>query len=212
MYLKVTELFYSIQGESSYLGYPCSFVRLSGCNLRCRYCDTTYAYTEGKDYEIEEIIPFIHSHKTKLITITGGEPLLQEGVIPLADCLLKEGYTVLIETNGSLPIGVLPKGVIRVMDIKCPSSGMTSFMHWKNIDELQPQDEVKFVISDRYDYQWAKDIITKYRLLKRCQVLFSPVFKQLDLRTLAEWILSDELKVRLQPQLHKLIWGEERRR
>ena len=212
MYLKVTELFYSIQGESSYLGYPCSFVSLSGCDLRCRYCDTTYAYTEGKDYEIEEIIHFIRSHKTKLVTITGGEPLLQEGVISLADRLLKEGYTVLIETNGSLPIAILPRGVIRVMDIKCPSSGMTSFMHWKNIDELQPQDEVKFVISDRYDYQWAKNIITKYRLLKRCQVLFSPVFKQLDLRTLAEWILTDELNVRLQPQLHKLIWGEERGR
>ena len=212
MYLKVTELFYSIQGESSYLGYPCSFVSLSGCDLRCRYCDTTYAYTEGKDYEIEEIIHFIRSHKTKLVTITGGEPLLQEGVISLADRLLKEGYTVLIETNGSLPIAILPRGVIRVMDIKCPSSGMTSFMHWKNIDELQPQDEVKFVISDLYDYQWAKDVITEYQLLKRCQVLFSPVFKQLDLRTLAEWILADELEVRLQPQLHKLIWGEKRGR
>ncbi len=210
MYLKVTELFYSIQGESSYLGYPCSFVRLSGCNLRCRYCDTTYAYTEGKNYELEEIMRFIHSHKTKLVTITGGEPLLQEGVIPLADGLLKKGYTVLIETNGSLPIALLPRGVIRVMDIKCPGSGMTNFMYWENIHDLQPIDEVKFVISDRYDYQWAKNIITKYQLLKRCQVLFSPVFEQLDLRTLAEWILTDELEVRLQPQLHKFIWGGKR--
>lgn len=210
MQLKITELFYSIQGESSYLGFPCIFVRLTGCNLRCRYCDTTYAYDEGKDYTLQEVLTFIHRYKTKLVTITGGEPLLQKAVIPLTQQLLNEDYTVLVETNGSLPIKVLPPGVIRIMDIKCPSSGMSHYMDWGNTLELTPKDEVKFVISNREDYEWAKKVINKYHLLERCQVLFAPVFKQLDLHILAEWLLVDQIYIRLQPQLHKYIFGEKR--
>ena len=208
--IKICELFYSIQGESSYVGFPCIFVRLTGCNLRCWYCDTTYAYYEGKDYSLDEVLTFIHRYKTKLVAITGGEPLLQKEVIPLTKQLLNEDYTVLVETNGSLPIEVLPVGVIRIMDIKCPSSGMSDYMDWGNIPELRPEDEVKFVISNREDYEWAKEIISKYDLLDRCQVLFAPVFKQLDLHLLAEWLLADQIYIRLQPQLHKYIWGDKR--
>ncbi|MCD6320420.1 MAG: radical SAM protein [Candidatus Desulfofervidaceae bacterium] len=210
MQLKVTEFFYSIQGETSYLGFPCIFVRLTGCNLRCRYCDTTYAFEGGRDYPLEEILAFIHSYKTKLVAITGGEPLLQKPVIPLTQQLLNEDYTVLVETNGSLPIKVLPSGVIRIVDIKCPGSGMSDYINWGNIAALKPEDEVKFVISNREDYEWAKKVVEQYRLLERCQVLFAPVFTQLDLRLLAEWLLADQIGIRLQPQLHKLIWGEKR--
>jgi len=212
MELKITELFYSIQGESSYIGLPCIFIRVCECNLRCHYCDTKYAYHEGKYYSIQEIMRFVSKYHTKLVTITGGEPLLQPSVVSLTDCLLEKGYVVLVETNGSLPINVFSPKVIRIMDIKCPGSGMSNFMDWKNIDYLTVKDEVKFVLSDRDDYDWAKEIILKYQLQRRCQVLFSPVFKKLSLSTLAEWILTDQIFVRLQPQLHKIIWGEIRGR
>ncbi len=208
--LKINELFYSLQGETSYIGLPCIFIRLTGCNLRCKYCDTKYAYTEGKEYNLDKIISFVSRFQIKLVMITGGEPLLQKEVIPLIEELISVGYKVLIETNGSLPINILPEKAICIMDIKCPGSGMSEYMMWENIDYLKEKDEVKFVISDYNDYVWAKNILKKYELLKRCQVLFSPVFQKLDLRVLAEWILKDELFVRVQPQLHKFIWGEKR--
>ncbi|HDD35583.1 MAG TPA: radical SAM protein [Candidatus Desulfofervidus auxilii] len=208
--LKVNELFYSLQGDTSYMGYPCVIIRLTGCNLRCRYCDTQYAYTEGKEYSIEKIISFISRFRTNLVMITGGEPLLQKKVVTLTERLITTGYKVLIETNGSLPINILPDKVVRIMDIKCPGSGMSKYMLWENINYLKKEDEVKFVILDYNDYNWAKDVINRYGLLKLSKVLFSPVFKKLDLRMLADWILKDELNVRLQPQLHKIIWGEKR--
>ncbi len=212
MDLKINEIFYSIQGESSYLGYPCVFVRLSGCNLRCRYCDTTYAYEEGSYLSPKELFEIIGSYKTRLVTITGGEPLLQPQVVPFIKSLLEKGYQVLVETNGSLPISVLPEGANVVMDIKCPGSGMSDFMCWENINFIKPTDEVKFVLTNREDYEWAKAVLKKYDLSKRCQILFSAVFKELKLKELAEWILKDQIWVRLQPQLHKIIWGEKRGR
>jgi 7-carboxy-7-deazaguanine synthase len=159
---------------------------------------------------MKEITKFVYQYRTRLVTITGGEPLLQPAVIPLIKYLLEKAYIVLVETNGSLPINILPPGVIRIMDIKCPGSGMSNFMEWKNIDYLGPKDEVKFVLSDKYDYEWAKEICFKYQLQRRSQILFAPVFQKLSLSTLAEWILSDQISVRLQPQLHKIIWGEIR--
>jgi 7-carboxy-7-deazaguanine synthase len=210
--LKVTELFYSLQGETSYIGLPAVFVRLSSCNLRCSYCDSKYAYNEGQYYSLKKIKNFTQDYRTKLVIITGGEPLLQPAVIPLTKDLLKGSYQVLVETNGSLPINVLPQEVIRIMDIKCPGSGMSDFMDWENIDYLTLKDEVKFVLSDRRDYDWAKEIIVNYKLQERCHILFAPVFKKLSLSILTKWILTDQLPLRLQPQLHKLIWGEVRKR
>ena len=208
--LFISELFYSIQGESSYAGLPCIFIRLSGCNLRCKWCDTTYALSKGDVYSLDEIMSFVHKHKVRLVCITGGEPLLQPNVIYLIKSLLNENYKILLETNGSLPINNLPHSVIKVMDLKCPGSGMTEYMYWKNIGYLSKMDEVKFVIGSREDYDWTKDIILKYRLIERCKVLCSPVFNILSPQLLASWILKDHLPVRLQLQLHKYIWGERR--
>ncbi len=207
--LLITELFYSIQGESSYAGLPCIFIRLSGCNLRCKWCDTFYALTGGETHSLEEIIAFVHKHKVRLVCITGGEPLLQSNVIPLMERLLNENYTILLETNGSLPINQLPDKVIKILDLKCPSSDMTKYMHWENIDYLSKRDEVKFVIGDRKDYEWAKEVISEYRIAKRCKILCSPVFNILSPELLASWILADHLPVRLQLQIHKYIWGEK---
>lgn len=208
--LLISELFYSIQGESSYAGLPCVFIRLSGCNLRCKWCDTVYARSNGKIYSLDEITEFVYKYKTKLVCITGGEPLLQSNVILLMERLLNEDYVILLETNGSLPINPVPNKVIKVMDLKCPSSGMTEYMHWQNIEYLSKRDEVKFVIGDRRDYQWAREVVLKYGLIERCKVLCSPVFKVLSPELLASWILTDHLPVRLQLQLHKYIWGEKR--
>ncbi len=208
--LLISELFYSIQGESSYAGLPCIFIRLSGCNLQCKWCDTLYALSGGEACSLEEIMAFVHKHKIRLVCITGGEPLLQSNVIPLIETLLNEDYTILLETNGSLPINQLPNKVIKVMDLKCPSSGMTEYMHWKNIDYLSKKDEVKFVIGDRRDYRWAKEMVLKYGLIEQCKVLYSPVFNILSPELLASWMLADHLPARLQLQLHKYIWGEKK--
>jgi len=208
--LLISELFYSIQGESSYAGLPCIFIRLSGCNLRCKWCDTLYALSGGETYSLEEITAFVHKHKIRLVCITGGEPLLQSNVIHLIETLLNENYTILLETNGTLPINQLPNKVIKVMDLKCPSSGMTEYTHWKNIDYLSKKDDVKFVIGDRRDYQWAKEIVLKYGLIEQCKVLYSPVFNILSPELLASWMLADHLPARLQLQLHKYIWGEKK--
>ncbi|MDD5529187.1 MAG: radical SAM protein [bacterium] len=204
--MKVFEIFKSLQGESSFQGLPCVFVRLAGCNLRCAWCDTKYAYRGGKEMTIPQIIVAVASHKTPLVEITGGEPLLQEEVYKLSAKLLDRGYKLLLETNGSLPVNKIPQKAIKIIDIKCPGSGMQDKICWQNLKKLNPTDEIKFVISDYEDYKWAKFIIKKYGLLKHI-VLFSPVCgKNKKLATsISEWILKDNLNVRLQIQLHKYI-------
>ncbi|MGR3317537.1 MAG: radical SAM protein [Candidatus Anammoxibacter sp.] len=205
MKLKVNEIFSSIQGESTFAGLPCVFIRLCGCNLRCVYCDTTYAYDKGTDTEISAICETIGNHGINLVCITGGEPLLQNGTPTLAGELCVKGYTVLMETNGSVRIDCLPDDVIRVMDIKCPDSGMSDKMDWSNIALLKSQDEVKFVLCSRNDYEWAKEIVYSHDLIKKVKLLFSATVGRLDPGILAEWILEDKLNVRLQIQLHKYI-------
>ncbi len=206
MKLKVNEIFKSIQGESTYAGLPCSFIRLTGCNLRCSYCDTTYAFEKGIDMTLEEILTDMELLGCNLVEVTGGEPLLQEGTGGLIKELLGQGYKVLVETNGSLNIDTISEEAIRIVDIKCPGSGMSERMDWKNIERLKPADEVKFVLSSREDYDWAKAVIDKYDLLEKSKVLMSVAFGRLDPRPLAEWILNDGLEVRLQLQLHRYIW------
>ncbi len=209
--MKVNEIFKSIQGESSYGGLPCTFIRLSGCNLRCSYCDTQYAYEEGRDLTVEEILSKVRELRCPLVEITGGEPLLQEEVYDLMTELLKEDYKLLLETNGSLDIGRISPQVVKIMDIKCPDSGMADRMNWKNLEKLNPKDEVKFVLSSQGDYDWAKFTMRDKELDKKVTVLFSPAFDKLEPRIVAEWILRDGLNVRLQPQLHKYIWAPETR-
>jgi len=204
--LKVNEIYFSIQGESTKAGLPCVFVRLTYCNLRCTYCDTEYAFYEGTDYSIEEIILEVKKYKCRLVEITGGEPLVQEESLELMKRLCDEGFDVMLETGGSLPIKDIDKRVIIIMDLKCPSSGMLKKNIYENIDYLKPKDEVKFVIGTREDYEWSKEILSKYELLKKCTVLFSVVFGELEPVSLVEWILEDKLNVRFQLQMHKFIW------
>ncbi len=207
--LKVNEIFESIQGESSYTGLPCIFVRLTGCNLRCSYCDTEYAFYAGKEMSLEDIYQAVEGYGSRLIEITGGEPLLQTEVYPLMQGLLEKGYRVMLETGGSLSLEHVPKEVIKVMDLKSPSSEETGKNHWDNLKWLKPQDEIKFVLSDRKDYEWARDKIVEQNLDKFCALLMSPVFDKLSLKDLAKWILQDQLPVRLQTQLHKIIWDKD---
>ncbi len=211
LFLRVNEIFKSIQGESSYAGIPCVFVRLTGCNLRCTFCDTTYAYDEGSDMSLNEIMSAISGYRCKNVCITGGEPLLQQNVSTLINQLKKNLFKVFIETNGSLNIGLLPKGVIKIIDIKCPGSSMDQEMDWKNFKRLNHKDEVKFVISSKNDYEWAKEITKKYKIVKKATVLFGLVHGKLKPKTLADWILKDGLEVRLQLQLHKIIWPDKTR-
>ncbi|HIC91488.1 MAG TPA: radical SAM protein [Syntrophaceae bacterium] len=206
MDLKINEIFYSIQGESTYVGVPCIFIRLSGCNLRCTFCDTTYAYDEGKMMSVDEVMDKVESYHTRLVEITGGEPLLQDGVYILIHELIERDYTVLLETNGSITLSKVNGKVIKIMDLKCPSSGMSHKMDFSNIHYINKKDQVKFVIGDRGDYNWAKEIINRYNLLEITQVLMSPVHQTLEPNILARWILDDRLPVRFQIQLHKYIW------
>lgn len=208
--LVVNEIFHSIQGESSYAGRPCVFIRLTGCNLRCRYCDTVYAYDDGVSMSVEEILQNVHRFQCGLVEITGGEPLLQDETPRLAAALLNEGKTVLVETNGSMDIDVLPEKTIRIMDIKCPSSGESEKMDWDNLSRLNSKDEVKFVVADQNDFDWAVGIVRDYHLESVCVVLFSPVTEQLPASFLANWILESELDVRFQLQLHKILWLDQR--
>ncbi len=205
--LKVNEIFKSIQGESTYAGLSCTFIRLTGCNLRCSYCDTTYAYEKGADLTIEDVLAKVRDFDCSLVEVTGGEPLLQKEVPALVAGLLEKDYQVLLETNGSRDISHIDSRVIRIIDIKCPDSGMSGKMDWENMQRLKENDEVKFVLSSQDDYQWAKAIISQYDLGKRVTVLLSPVFERLELRALAGWILRDALPVRLQLQLQKYIWA-----
>ena len=207
--MKVNEIYRSIQGESSYAGLPCVFVRLTYCNLRCSYCDTEYAFYEGEDYTVEEVLREVQSFDCHLVEITGGEPLLQEEVFPLMDELAGRGYTVLLETGGSLDVGRVNPKVIKILDLKCPGSGESQRNLYSNLAKLQSWDEVKFVIGDRADYLWARQALQEHQLTDRCSVLFSTVFGKLPPRQLAEWLLADNLKVRLQLQMHKYIWEPE---
>jgi len=207
----ITEIFHSIQGESSYAGWPCTFVRLTGCPLRCRWCDSEYTFYGGQKMTLDEVIARVQAYGCPLVEITGGEPLVQKEVYPLTERLCDLGYTVLIETSGSLPIHRLDRRVIRIMDIKCPGSGHAHSNDWENISDLRPADEVKFVILDRHDFEWALDVIRTYDLTRRAKVLFSPVHGVLDPRRLAEWLLESRLRARLQLQLHKYIWGPDAR-
>ena len=210
MALEVSEIFHSIQGESSWSGQPCIFIRLTGCNLRCAFCDTSYAYEQGRFMEIPEILQRVRRLRCDLVEVTGGEPLIQAETPSLIAGLLDAGHTVLLETNGSIDIGVVDPRCVRIMDIKCPSSGMAGQNDLRNLEKLGMQDELKFVIGSREDYEFARDLLSTIPVA-RCKINFSPIFGSLVPRSLAEWILEDHLTVRLNLQLHKIIWGPEAR-
>jgi len=210
--LTVNEIFFSIQGESTYAGRPCVFVRLTACDLRCSWCDTPYAFHEGRKMSLDEIMAAVERFDCDLVEVTGGEPLLQKDVHPLMERLLASGRTVLLETGGHVSLEQVPAGVHRIMDIKCPGSGESHRTDWSNLERLGRGDEVKFVIRDRTDYEYARDVLRRHRLDERVgAVLFSPVHGVLDPRTLSEWVLEDRLPVRVQLQIHKYIWSPETR-
>jgi 7-carboxy-7-deazaguanine synthase len=204
--LRVNEIFHSIQGESTHAGRPCVFVRLTGCNLRCVWCDTAYAFHEGRQMTVGEVVERVAAYDCSLVEVTGGEPLLQPDVVPLLSALLGRGHDVLLETGGSLPIDSVPLGVRRIIDVKCPGSGEVARNRWENLDALRSGDELKFVVADRADYAWAAEQVRARRLGERCPLLFSPVHGALDPAELARWVLDDRLPVRVQLQLHKLLW------
>jgi 7-carboxy-7-deazaguanine synthase len=210
--LRVNEIYRSIQGESSYTGLPCVFVRLTYCNLRCSYCDTEYAFYEGRDYTVDQTLEEVDRYQCSLVEITGGEPLLQKEVYPLMDRLVGSGLTVLLETSGSIDVGSVNPRVIKIMDLKCPSSGECERNLYTNLDKLQPHDEIKFVIGTREDYLWTKGILQQHRLTERFPVLLSTAFGQMQPGQLVKWLLEDNLKVRFQLQAHKYIWDPETRR
>ena len=209
MSLKVNEIYYSIQGESTHVGRPCIFIRLTYCNLRCTYCDTEYAFYEGKDLEIPEIMALIKQWNCNLVEVTGGEPLFQDECIDLLNELTNQNYEVLLETGGSLSISDVPIEIVRIVDFKCPSSGMEKKNLWSIVNDLQPHDEVKFVIGDREDFDWAKEMLNKYSLNEKCSILFSPTFGKIDPSLIVEWILEGDVPVRMQLQMHKHIWESE---
>lgn len=210
--LTVNEIFHSIQGESTLAGTPCVFVRLAACDLRCRWCDTPYAFHEGRKQSVDDVIAQVEAYGCPTVEITGGEPLLQPDVVPLMSRLLERGYRVMLETGGHRSVAGVPAGVIRIIDIKCPGSGESARNDWSNLSLLTPLDQVKFVLADRADYEFARDVIVREHLADRCgAVLLSPVHGELALKPLAEWILADRLPVRLQVQLHKYIWDPQTR-
>jgi len=222
--MQITEIYKSLQGESTYAGLPCVFVRLTGCNLRCTWCDSEFSFYGGRKMPIDEVVAevsrLIPAAHGRLVEITGGEPMLQEReVVPLMVCLLSEGYTVLLETSGERPLGRVPKAVVKIVDVKCPHSGEPDTFALENLEAFQPHDEVKFVLMDRIDYEFARDFVWRHRLAERVHaILFSPAFRKeasgsrdtahclLDPERLAHWILADNLAVRLSLQVHKLIW------
>lgn len=206
--LTINEIFHSIQGESTHSGRPCVFVRLTACDLRCSWCDTPYAFTEGSRMSLDDVVAEVDRYECPLVEITGGEPLLQADVYPLMRRLLDRGRTVMLETGGHRSIEQVPPDVIKIVDVKCPGSGEAHRNDWKNLDRLAPHDEVKFVIKDREDYEYARDVVARHGLANRvAAVLFSPVHGVMDASELAAWILADRLGVRLQLQAHKFIWG-----
>jgi 7-carboxy-7-deazaguanine synthase len=209
--MRITEIFHSIQGESSYAGQPRVFVRLTGCPLRCTWCDTDYAFYGGHECSFDEVLAKVQTYECRLVEITGGEPLAQTESLPLMSRLCDAGYTVLLETSGAVDIAPVDPRVHVILDVKCPGSGMTDRMHWPNLSMLAAKDEAKFVLANRADYDWAHEILARHDLVSRCPVLFSPVFGSLDMRQLAEWILADHLPVRFQLQMHKYIWAPDMR-
>ena len=212
-FLRVTEIFHSIQGESTWAGLPCTFVRLTGCPLRCVWCDTEYAFHGGEKLTLDHIVDRLEEIGTRLVEITGGEPLIHKNAFVLAERLLDRGFTVLVETSGAIDVSALDPRVHKIMDLKCPGSGEVSRNLWSNLEHLTGRDELKFVIKDRADYEWSRTVIQERGLAAMLQggqlraILFSPVWDSIDLRELAEWILEDRLPVRYQVQLHKIIWG-----
>jgi 7-carboxy-7-deazaguanine synthase len=210
--LTVNEIFHSIQGESTFAGEPCVFVRLTACDLRCSWCDTVYAFHEGRKMSVDEVVEEVARYQCATVEVTGGEPLLQQDVYPLMSRLLQDGKRVMLETGGHRSIEHVPAGVIRIVDVKCPGSGESARMDWQNLQRLSPSDQVKFVIKDRQDYEFAREVVAREQLDTRAGcVLFSPVHGVMNARELAEWILSDRLPVRLQLQAHKYIWPPDTR-
>ena len=210
--LTINEIFHSIQGESTHAGRPCVFVRLTACDLRCRWCDTPYAFHEGRKMSVDEVVADVEARGCPVVEVTGGEPLLQADVYLLMQRLLDAGKTVLLETGGHRSIAQVPAGVVRVMDVKCPGSGESERNDWSNLALLTPTDEVKFVIADRVDYEYARELVQREKLTSRvAAVLFSPVHGELDAKQLAEWVIADRLEVRVQLQMHKYIWTPETR-
>jgi 7-carboxy-7-deazaguanine synthase len=205
--LRVSEIFYSLQGETSRAGLPTVFIRLTGCPLRCVYCDTAYAFTGGKNMSLANILQQVAEYRPAYVTVTGGEPLAQKNCLPLLSALCDAGYLVSLETGGALDISGVDARVMRVVDIKTPASGEVEKNRWENLPLLNKHDEIKFVLCDEGDYQWARQVMQQYRLAEKCMVLFSPVHGEMDATQLAEWILRDRLPVRLQLQLHKILWN-----
>ena len=206
--LRLTEIFYSLQGETSTVGIPTVFVRLTGCPLRCQYCDTAYAFSGGNTVTVVDILEKIAAFNTRYVTVTGGEPLAQPACLGLLKELCDKGYRVSLETSGALSVAAVDPRVVKIVDFKTPGSQEMSRNVYENVDYLNSHDEVKFVICDEVDYRWAKDIINQYHLLQKCTVLFSPSYQQLPAQQLADWMLADRLSVRFQLQLHKVIWGD----
>lgn len=209
--LRISEVYASVQGESRWVGLPCTFVRLTGCNLRCTWCDSVFTFKGGEHRSIDAVIADVEALGIPLVEVTGGEPLAQRQCIPLMQRLLDRGYEVLLETSGSLDISRVPAGVHVIMDLKPPGSGEAAKNRWQNLEFLQPKDEIKLVLASREDFEWARDRIREHRLSERCPVLVSPVFGSLDPRELVEWTLAERLPVRVQVQLHKVIWPPEAR-
>lgn len=206
--MKITEIFYSLQGETRFVGLPTIFIRLTGCPLRCSYCDTAYAFSGGTNKSIDDILAEIKGYNTRYVTVTGGEPLAQKECFPLLTALCDAGYYVSLETSGALSVKAVDSRVIKIVDIKTPSSLESNKNDFNNIAFITEKDEIKFVIGDRADYDWAKQIIAQFTLDQQCQLLFSPVYEKLPYVDLAEWVLADQLPVRFQIQLHKVIWGD----
>lgn len=206
--LKITEIFFSLQGETITAGLPTVFIRLTGCPLRCQYCDTAYAFSGGKNISIDDILVIVSRYHTKYITVTGGEPLAQKECLNLLSKLCDRDYVVSLETSGALSVAQVDPRVIKIVDIKTPASSEVAKNNFENIQYLLPQDQIKFVICDRNDYEWSKKIIDQFHLTQKCEVLFSPSYRQMHYADLADWILADQLPVRFQVQLHKIIWGD----
>jgi 7-carboxy-7-deazaguanine synthase len=209
--MRITEIFYSLQGESSFAGRPCAFVRLTGCPLRCTWCDSEYTFHGGTEMALDAVLAQVRSFDCRLVEVTGGEPLHQPEAFTLIERLCADGYEVLVETSGALDITPVDPRTHIIMDVKCPGSGMMDRMDWKNLDRIARKDEVKFVIKDRADYEFSRTITERHNLAGRCPILFSPSFGELDPRQLAEWVLADKLPVRVQLQLHKFIWDPQTR-
>ncbi len=205
--LRISEIFYSLQGETSRIGLPTVFIRLTGCPLRCTYCDTAYAFTGGQNMNLDDIITEVGGYGTRYVTVTGGEPLAQKNCIPMLSALCDAGYEVSLETSGALDIREVDKRVMKVVDIKTPASGEADKNLWENFTKLTRKDEVKLVICDEDDYQWAKQVLQEYKLTNKCNVVFSPSHEALNATQLADWVLRDKLPVRMQIQLHKILWN-----